>query len=173
MTTPLEKLNNRYQIARPTIQSGVSHSDAKATLHFIQLMDIYEQNYIQLKQLIHQDAIDAGKSVSCLLQGLDLHMTVIERTKFTTTIRLTYWFGQEEQVPDPDLQVRIFHDAQVAEVVSGKFSKQGKTDPDVTQYALPMKWHANRFLQKWLAYCLRQGHKLQAADYQCALTQSI
>jgi hypothetical protein len=26
-------------------------------------------------------------------------------------------------------------------------------------YTLVQKWHMNRFLQKWLGYCLMQGHR--------------
>jgi len=26
-------------------------------------------------------------------------------------------------------------------------------------YTLAEKWHMNRFLQKWLGYCLMQGHR--------------
>jgi hypothetical protein len=26
-------------------------------------------------------------------------------------------------------------------------------------YTLTEKWHMNRFLQKWLGYCLMQGHR--------------
>jgi hypothetical protein len=27
------------------------------------------------------------------------------------------------------------------------------------RYTLVEKWHMNRFLQKWLGYCLMQGHR--------------
>ncbi len=29
-------------------------------------------------------------------------------------------------------------------------------------YNLDAKWRINRFLQKWLGYCLRQGHRFRA-----------
>jgi uncharacterized protein YqiB (DUF1249 family) len=106
--------------------------------------------------------------VSRVTGALDLHLLVLERSRYTTTLKLTYLFTDElGQFPAPDLQVRFYHDARLAEALScGR--KRGKRtawyDRNRMQYSLDERWHINRFLQKWLGYCLRQGHRYVAVD---------
>jgi hypothetical protein len=101
-------------------------------------------------------------AVSRVPGALDLHLKILERCRFTTTLGLTYHFNEEEgEFPAPDIKVRIYHDAQVAEVIScGR--RRGLHHAEYNRlhhhYSLTEKWRMNRFLHKWLGYCLRQGH---------------
>jgi uncharacterized protein YqiB (DUF1249 family) len=136
------------------------------------LMELYELNYIQLRQLVPDlDAIQ-DNSVSRAEGALRLHLTVCERCKYTTTLHLTYQFSDEGgEFPAPDLTVRMYHDAQVAEVMS-RGGTRGRRDTGYDrfrhQYSIEAKWQANRFLHKWLGYCLRQGHGFSPAREQLA-----
>ncbi|NNG13473.1 MAG: DUF1249 domain-containing protein [Halobacteria archaeon] len=130
---------------------------------FAGLMELYECNYIRLRNLVPDlDAIPAAL-ISRAPGALDLRLRIIERCKFTTTLGLTYHFQDEEgEFPAPDLQVRIYHDAQVGEVIAcGR--RRGQRHAVYNRmhhnYTLDEKWRMNRFLQKWLGYCLRQGHR--------------
>ncbi len=140
-----------------------------------ELMAIYECNYIRIRQLIPDLAAVGDGGVSNAPGALELQLRVGERNRYTTTLTLTYEFEDEEGAfRAPDIQVRIYHDARLAEVIScGR--RRGQRDAEYDRwrrdYSLDDKWRINRFLQKWLGYCLRQGHRFQvntAGDYIAA-----
>ncbi|MAT65065.1 MAG: hypothetical protein CMN57_05435 [Gammaproteobacteria bacterium] len=145
-------------------------TDHKTRLHGRQndlsdLMAIYECNYIRLRQLLREAdayALDTPY-VSQAARALDLHLHLHERSRYTTTLSLTYLFQDAlGEFPAPDIRVRLYHDARLAEVIAcGR--RRGRRDAVYdrmrNRYSLDRKWHMNRFLQKWLGYCLRQGHR--------------
>jgi uncharacterized protein YqiB (DUF1249 family) len=133
------------------------------TRTFAGLMDLYESNYIRLRNLVPELNATSAVAVSRVPGALDLHLQLLERCRFTTTLGLTYCFRDEEGAfPAPDIKVRIYHDAQVAEVIAcGR--RRGLHHAEYNrlhhQYSLTEKWRMNRFLYKWLGYCLWQGHR--------------
>lgn len=136
------------------------------------LMELYELNYIQLRQLMPDlDAIQ-DHSISRVPGALSLYLTIQERCKYTTTLHLTYLFQDEGgELPAPDVVVRLYHDAQVAEVIS-RGRRRGRHHAEYDRfhhrYSIDTKWWANRFLHKWLGYCLRYGHVFSPAREQLA-----
>jgi uncharacterized protein YqiB (DUF1249 family) len=130
---------------------------------FAGLMELYESNYICLRNLVPD--LDAMPDEVCSrIDGvLDLHLRVVERCKFTTTLNLTYHFHDEQgSFPAPDMQVRMYHDAQVGEVIScgrRRGVRHASYNRMFNCYTLAEKWRMNRFLQRWLGYCLMQGHR--------------
>ncbi|UCC55475.1 MAG: DUF1249 domain-containing protein [Gammaproteobacteria bacterium] len=130
--------------------------------NFAGLMELYESNYIRLRNLVPDlDALQP-EVVSRVADALDLHLRIMERSKFTTTLNLTYHFSDAEGIfPAPDIRVRIYHDAQVGEVLAcgrRRGLRHAEYNRMYHRYSLEEKWRMNRFLQKWLGYCLRQGH---------------
>lgn len=122
---------------------------------FAGLMDLYEHNYLRLRRLA-PDLDIADEMISVSPGHLDLHLTITERCKFTTMLRLTYQFEQQGNlVVQPDMHIRIYHDARIAEVQDRLDRNQRRiySGEKVTQ-----KWRLNRFLYKWLGYCQFQGH---------------
>jgi len=85
-------------------------------LTFTGLMTLYESNYVRLGWLLPDaDKLD-GERISSPGVDLPLHARLLERARYTTTIHLTYFFADErERVADPDLTVRLYHDARLAE----------------------------------------------------------
>lgn len=130
---------------------------------FAGLMELYESNYIRLRNLVPD--LDAMPDEVCSqIDGvLELHLRIVERCKFTTTLNLTYHFhDQQGSFPAPDMQVRMYHDAQVGEVIScgrRRGVRHASYNRMFNRYTLVEKWRMNRFLQKWLGYCLMQGHR--------------
>ena len=130
---------------------------------FAGLMELYESNYIRLRNLVPD--LDAMPDEVCSQIGgvLELHLRIVERCKFTTTLNLTYHFhDQQGSFPAPDMQVRMYHDAQVGEVIScgrRRGVRHASYNRMFNRYTLVEKWRMNRFLQKWLGYCLMQGHR--------------
>ena len=126
---------------------------------FAGLMEIYETNYINIRRLCGNINLLDEWVISQVQTGLDLHLRIIERAKYTLTLKLTYQFtdGSEQRIDEyPDLLVRVYFDAKQAEVLQ-VFSSQQPRRVDYRQ-RLRKKWYDNRFLYKWLKYCLNEGH---------------
>ena len=133
-------------------------------------MELYELNYIHLRRLIPDLDSLPDQCVSSIDGALDLHLSVTERCKYTTTLYLTYQFTDKAGVfAAPDVVVRMYHDAQLAEVIS-RGRRRGRRDAEYDRlhndYPLQTKWKANRFLHKWLGYCLHHGHQFSRAREQ-------
>lgn len=122
------------------------------------LLDLSDENYRLLMRLAPDLTQLQGRLLSCLEHGMDLHLEVQEQTPYTSLIHLTYYFPHAVGVyPDPDAQLRVYHDSRQVDVL------------DLSQSALPLRrwggnptleqrWKINLFLSKWLAYCVMQGH---------------
>ncbi len=135
---------------------------------FAGLMEIYESNYIQLRRLCPDLHALQDEVVSRVAGAMDLHLRLIERSRYTTTVLLTYTFedADGDERLNPNLIVRIYHDALQAEVLSRSCRLEGEVGVDhlPPEGALKCKWRLNRFLFKWLAYCCRQGHCFSIQD---------
>jgi hypothetical protein len=122
------------------------------------LMTLCEDNYRYLHNLAPQLRRLRGSHCSTTPDHQDLHLTIVEQTRYTTLVRLTYHFSHDGGgTPDPDALLRVYHDAQQVEV------------EDLRQQALPTrrvyeapglinKWRLNLFVSRWLMFCVRQGH---------------
>lgn len=132
---------------------------------FVSLMDLYENNYMRMRRLIPDLATLPNNAVSRLPGCLTLHLKIIERTKFTTTVFLTYYFEENNQaVAEPALTLRLYHDAHQVEVLTGHL-KHGRLHFDhIPEKAIRVKWKLNRFLYKWLGFCLHLGHSFTASE---------
>ncbi|NIR28364.1 MAG: DUF1249 domain-containing protein [Gammaproteobacteria bacterium] len=126
------------------------------------LIDMYTGNYFRLMRLVPELDDLHGTRVSRVAGALDLYLTVLERWKYTTTIALTYRFpDMAGEVAEPNARIRVYHDVKAVEVLShcrrrhrpvGHGWRRGHK-PELNH-----KWELNRFLNKWLGFCLRQGH---------------
>ncbi len=124
-------------------------------------MDLCEENYQYLIRIIPDIVRMRGEHCSARPGHTDLYLEVLEQSKYTSLIHLTYYFEHAQgQVPDPDVVLRVYHDACQVEVI------------DLKQHALPIdalyeapgllnKWRANLFVAKWLAFCVNQGHSFE------------
>ena len=126
---------------------------------FAGLMELYEQNYLRLRNLAPDLAV-ADEMVSSVPGHEDLFLSVSERCPYTTMLRLTYQFEDEEgkALFEPDLHLRVYHDARVVEVMHYHSRTRG---PLYIADLIDKKWMMNRFLYKWLGYCQYQGHYFQ------------
>lgn len=142
----LVKLDNNRAIHAPVPRS------------FAGLMDLYEYNYLRLRK-IAPDLDVADRMVSAVPHHHDLYLTVSERCKYTTMLSMTYRFGEPgDYVYEPDLHLKVYHDARVVEVQQFRSRSRGIVD---INEEIQHKWMMNRFLYKWLGYCLHQGHYFQ------------
>ena len=129
---------------------------------YVSLMDLYENNFIRLRKLIPNLADIETNAISRVPGCQDVHIYIIERSKYTTTLRMTYLFADSEKVAaEPDLKIRIYHDAGLVEVVAGHLHHGRQRLEHLPATALKLKWRLNRFLYKWLGYCLYLGHAFE------------
>ena len=129
---------------------------------FVSLMDLYESNFIRLRKLIPDIQALDDAVISRAAGHLDLYLKVIERSRYTSTLYLSYCFpGEHGLQMEPNLKIRIYSDARMAEVMAGHLRHGRLILDDLPAEALLEKWRLNRFLYKWLGYCLRQGHSFE------------
>lgn len=135
---------------------------ALQTRSFASLMELYERNYDLLNLLIPELDQLQNRQVSSQPDSLDLHLEIIERCKYTTTLHLTYYFpvGGGETLSDPGLTLKLYHDAEQAEALAclkTGFMPVEHSIENKEPY-LDCRWESNMFVEKWLRYCLDQGH---------------
>jgi uncharacterized protein YqiB (DUF1249 family) len=131
---------------------------------FVSLMDLYENNFLRFRKLVPDLDALAEHAYSRINGCMGLHITVLERSRFTTTLRMTYHFTEGSRLyAEPDIRLRVYHDARLVEVLSGHL-KHGRQKLDhLPADAKLEKWKLNRFLFKWLGFCLHQGHQFQSS----------
>ena len=130
---------------------------------FTALMHLYESNFVRLQWIVEDLREVPDESRSRTQGDLPLHLSVLERNPYTTTLRLTYWFEDAgARVPDPDLTVRVYHDAGLAEVMACRrlhIHRALKAFDTAPGDELSKRWVRNSMLNKWLEYCADHGHR--------------
>ncbi len=144
-------------------------------------MGLYESNYVRLGWLAGGLASRKGEYRSRCELDCELVLTVLENSRYTTTLNLTYLLpprlarampaspahgGEFDRLPD--LQVRVYHDAHLAEAqdlgaaerapATGSARARGGLGP-MPERELGRRWARNMMLNKWLEYCVERGHR--------------
>lgn len=128
-----------------------------------------EANFLRLMKLLPKlEDLPKLEEESCFEFQLDredgqveVRMTVTERFRYTSTLHIeqrsaTGW------LQFPELLVRVYHDARLAEVVeSGRRQLEGRyAYPNARMQQPDEKAQLNRFLAEWLSQCLARGRSL-------------
>ena len=123
---------------------------------------MYEFNFRLIQRLIPELELPFQDAVSKSASDFPLHLSVMERDRYTVTLKLTYEFVDQEGVRrQPDIWVRVYRDACVAEALecSHRPPWQAEDDADPKAWAfLNEQWRRNLMLGKWLEYLLDHGH---------------
>lgn len=129
---------------------------------FVGLMAVYESNFLRLLNLVPDlERID-GCYRSRVAGDCDLHVDVLERSRYTVTLSLTYFFDSGQgRLADPDMTVRAYLDGRLAEAtgIGGQHRHAGLRRLARKHGShLDARWRRNVVLNKWLEYLLDQGH---------------
>jgi uncharacterized protein YqiB (DUF1249 family) len=127
-----------------------------------------EANYARLMRLLpDMRGSCAGRRVA-ISQGERLlgvlALDVLESCPYTTTLRVR----QEHDLawlPSPPLEVRVYHDARMAEVIGAQQARRflGRYPyPNAAMYQPDEKSQLNLFLGEWLSHGLACGHELES-----------
>lgn len=130
---------------------------------FAALMEMYEINYLQLRLLCGDIRNLNKEKVSRVAEHVPVKLSVMENSRHTTTLMLTYLFQESgvHRKNRPDMLVRVYHDSRQAEVIqhrcrlSDEPLKYWGKDMDTM---LLCRWRMNRFLYKWTNYLRKQGY---------------
>lgn len=129
---------------------------------FTGLMSLYESNYLRLHALIPElDRLD-GYYRSRVAGDCDLHLEIVERSRYTVTLSLSYFFYEGDlRVADPDMKIRAYLDGRLAEALSfcgehrhAEFRRLSRAH----RKELDARWRRNIVLNKWLDFLSHQGH---------------
>lgn len=127
---------------------------------FAALMEMYEVNYMQLRLLCGDIRNLRGQLISRQPSGIPLRLEVLEQSRHTSILLLTYDFHSDDE-PRPDLQIQIYHDSRQANVISRRckfLGEQITTRRMSADTQLLCHWRTNRFLFKWVRYLRRQAY---------------
>ena len=129
---------------------------------FVGLMLLYESNFLRLKHIIPElDRLD-GHYKSRVAGDCDLHLEILDRSKYTITFSLSYFFNDNGvRIADPDMKIRAYLDGHLAEVMSlGADHRHAEIRRLTSEHRgeLGTRWKRNIVLNKWLEYLMHQGH---------------
>ncbi|ABC32643.1 uncharacterized protein conserved in bacteria [Hahella chejuensis KCTC 2396] len=128
---------------------------------------ICEANYFRLSKLVADR--EAGSEVTYSLHnhtaylGL-IRIKVLESSRYTNLLFLEQVHAIGRWVNNPQLTVRIYHDARMAEVISAVNHARVEAVNDYPNGKMHLpdeKLQLNQFLSEWLNYCLHHGHSTE------------
>ena len=129
---------------------------------FVGLMSLYDSNFFRLNHLIPELHRLDGYYRSRVAGDCDLHVEILERSRYTVTMTLSYFFQEEGvRVADPDMKVRVYLDGQLAESLGFSGEHRHAAFRRLTRMhraELDARWRRNIILNKWLDYLMDQGH---------------
>ena len=130
---------------------------------FADLMEMYEVNYIHLRLLCGDIRVLPDESISTLPSGgVPVRIKILERSRHTTILIMTYLF--DEQAKRPNLKIQVYHDSRQADVISRccYFTQKNirAWEKNIDSMLL-CRWRLNRFLFKWVNYLYGQGHHFE------------
>jgi len=129
-------------------------------------LSLYERNFNKLAELLPDVSCRRGSFALAVSGQAPIHIQILEQNPYTTTINLRQ--GLQEALPwiaDLKMKVRIYHDAQVAEVLAcqGIHSFQPFYPYPNPKMLQPCeKRRVNQFLGEWLSYCMVLGCSISA-----------
>ncbi|MBW4660232.1 MAG: DUF1249 domain-containing protein [Drouetiella hepatica Uher 2000/2452] len=122
---------------------------------------VYEIIYSKLQKVLG-DLSQLPDSMKLEAPGfMDLSMNVLERESDHIRIALSHYYSQNgDLVPDPDMEIRIFPESEMAEAMTYQDSYSYQEVYPTPQTVSPrLKVELNRFLNQWLTNIIDQKHK--------------
>jgi len=152
--------------ARQRKQKKLSPNGNESAVYRVDLPSYHadcDANYLRLIRLLPK--LSEREYWRYQLPGGTLILRVMVRSRYTTEVTLGAEVSLSEcrWLEPPDLTVRLYHDACMAEVITanGRGPVGGKgvntAYPNPRMQRADERPQANRFLSEWLEYCLANG----------------
>lgn len=135
------------------------------------LMTECEANYARLLKLMPDMEQEAKRTFGVTFRhqpNIRVCLEVVEKFKYTATLRLTHQDNKGQWLTKPSLLIRIYHDARMAEVVEPDASRQLKGlygYPNEKMYQPDEKMQRNLYLGEWLRQCLSHGYAVDELNF--------
>lgn len=126
---------------------------------FPAMMRLYEVNYAQLSRLIPRQQ-QVGQVISYQIGISEYQLSIEEQTRYTTLVKIQQTLPNVSYWSLPELIVRLYHDALIAEVCACQqiFRFKAIYDyPNARMHQRDEKYQINQFLASWLSYCFKHG----------------
>ncbi len=126
-----------------------------------------EINYLRLMKLFPEWKVWDRCEFALELCGFDsclVQIMVQERNPYTTSMLIQQQDMLLPWLTGPELQVRVYHDAKMAEIVACDKHRNLHPKynyPNKNMYQPDEKAQLNKFLGEWLALCLQHGRVLE------------
>ncbi|MFV2057206.1 MAG: DUF1249 domain-containing protein [Thiohalomonadales bacterium] len=136
----------------------------KKTQH--NMTSIHESNYWKLFRIVpHVKQIPSRRLITLPANQYKMTIGVDENTKYTSRVSFISYFSTSLAcVPNLNLQVRMYHDACVAEVIEYQQNRNfdSRYDyPNDKMHQKNEKQQINFFLRDWLDFCINHGYIAQ------------
>lgn len=126
-------------------------------------MWVFEENYRLLWQLLPEGGEGCERLVLAGDEGEELELRVLERCRYTTMLSLLKPFTIDgEWLPNLSMQLRLYHDARVVEVVAYQGCQRLPARYQVARHGrhqVDEKRQVNLLLHDLLLYCRRFGYR--------------
>lgn len=134
------------------------------------LMALYESNYLRLVHLLGTTQFQVCEMKSCSPDDQDLFLSIESATRYTLDLRMTYLFDEPGgAIAEPDLCIRVYHDARMTEVVSWARQHRHVVLRRLHGRAaghLGRRWGRNMVLSKWLDFLLDRSHSFAPVEHR-------
>lgn len=141
------------------------------------LISLYEANFIRFKALLPWLPGPGAQLVSSSPDDLPVHVSVEAASRYTCDLRLTYLFDEVAGVvAEPDLRLRLFLDARMAEVrgwSTGQRHELLRTLAGAQPRELDRRWSRNMMLAKWLDYLSERHHDFKLSTASTPLPAKV
>ena len=151
------------------LSSAASHNSEHYVPDLSAFISLCDANYAKLMRLLPMLEKQNHRSFGLSRNEHDLGcitISVLERCKYTTMLSIEQVVSPAiDLLSVPYMQVRLYHDASMAEVMSFQGISALKSSyqyPNKHMHQKDEKALCNEFLADWLSYCLKFGHSLDA-----------
>ena len=128
------------------------------------LMNLSEMNYMLMLRLLADKELAGEVRDFFINDSLSYTLEVLEVTRYTSLINLTQNSGEVSsafsEMMKPIMQLRLYHDARMVEVISSQYMSNIKPRydyPNENMHQPDEKQQTLLFLKEWLKLCLEQG----------------
>ena len=126
--------------------------------HLPSILAVCEANYARLLRILPDcDTVTLSYSFE-ITEGLFYRVKILDSSRYTSTVELAQLTAGVPDYLRPVMKVRLYHDANVAEVLSAQHIgslKPSYAYPNTNMHQPNEKEMTNRFLAEWLVFCLR------------------
>jgi len=137
-------------------------------IHKENSQDLYEDNFLRIRTLLPDLQLFEHVTLSSEDHYVQLCVDVLERTPYTMLLSFVSRYGEQYQhVPETKIQVRMYYDAQVAEVLTVQGHRHIRPHykyPNTKMYTPDEKKQGNHLLTEMLVFCVKNNYKKSYLD---------